>query len=102
MSEQDLTDRLAAIEAKLDALLAREVRQDWYTVEEFANHVGAAVYTVREWCRHGRVHAEKAATAAGRSKEWRIGHAELERYRQSGLLPLVLPVPQNGVQSGRR
>jgi hypothetical protein len=53
-----------------------------YTVTELAAETGKCAYTVREWCRLGRVHAEKTD-----DDEWRIPREELARYRDHGLLP---------------
>jgi hypothetical protein len=36
----------------------KEVRE-WYSVEEVAALVSKTPYTVREWCRHGRINAAK-------------------------------------------
>ena len=91
--------RLEAIQIQLDriadqnqTLLQRlretERRQDWYSTADVAKLIGKAEYTVREWCRLGRVRAEKRACGRGRSAEWMIADAELERYRSEGLLPL--------------
>lgn len=59
----------------------------YYTVAEFAELEGKRPYTVREWCRLMRINAEKRETGRGDSKEWKISHNELIRYRNDGLLP---------------
>jgi hypothetical protein len=84
-----LVERLDRIEAALSALLERETVKDWYTTEEFARLVGKAEFTVREWCRLGRVNAEKRASGRGKFCSWVISHDELLRYRRDGLLPLT-------------
>jgi hypothetical protein len=50
--------------------------------------LGKAEYTVREWCRQGRVRAAKKSYARGAHAEWLIDHEELQRIRNEGLLPI--------------
>lgn len=83
-----LEQRLASIEAALQRLLERHTVKDWYTVDEFAKHVGREPFTVREWARLGRIHAEKRRSGRGKHTEWVIGHPELLRFQRHGLLPL--------------
>jgi hypothetical protein len=83
----DFKARLHRIETKLDELLRQRAIKDFYTTEEVAALLGKAEFTVREWCRGGRIHAGKRACGRGRSKEWMISHAELLRYQNEGLLP---------------
>ena len=90
MSDNDvsvLVERLDRIEAALAALLERETIKEWYGTDEFARLVGKAEFTVREWCRLGRVNAEKRASGGGRFCAWVVSHDELLRYRREGLLP---------------
>jgi hypothetical protein len=61
--------------------------KDWYTTEEFAQIVGKAEFTCREWCRHGRIHAAKRKSGRGKSCSWATSHEELLRYQREGLLP---------------
>lgn len=81
-----LDDRLDAIERKLDILIQKETIKDWYSTDEFARLVCKAEFTVREWCRLGRIHAEKRQSGRGAHPAWAIAHAELLRYRRDGLL----------------
>lgn len=60
----------------------------FFSVAEFAKLVGKSEYTVREWCRLGRINSEKAETGYGDSKSWKIPASELLRYRDHGLLPV--------------
>lgn len=83
-----LAERLARIEGVLNTLVLREASKDWYTTSEVATILGKAEFTVREWCRLGRVYAEKARCGRGQSQEWRISHAELVRIQNEGLLPV--------------
>ena len=83
-----LAGRLERIEAALQILVERQTIKDWYTTEELAKILGKAEFTVREWCRLGRVNAEKRECGRGTSREWIISHQELNRIRNDGLLPL--------------
>ena len=65
----------------------RTVKQ-WYTPVELAELLGKAPFTVREWCRFGRINARKRPTGRGDADEWEISHEEVERYRNHGLLPI--------------
>jgi len=80
-------DRLANIENLLLVLVERQQQKEWYEVEEFGRIVGKAPFTVREWCRLGRIHAEKRRSGRGAFPQWVISHAEFERYQREGLLP---------------
>jgi len=82
-----LLEQLERIEAKLDALML-ERSQGYYSTAAAAQVLGKAEWTVREWCRLGRVHAEKRMTGRGNSKEWKISHEEVLRIQSEGLLPL--------------
>jgi hypothetical protein len=82
-----LRERLDRIEAMLTALFEREQVRDWYTTQEFAKLVGKAEFTIREYCRLGRLQAEKRQSGRGAYQQYVISNAELERYRRHGLLP---------------
>jgi hypothetical protein len=86
-----IDERLDRIERMLAVLVEREQVRDWYTTQEFAESVGKAEFTIREYCRLGRLHAEKRQSGRGAYPQWVISHAELERYRRSGLLPIQRP-----------
>jgi len=83
-----IDERLARIEQMLAALIERETIKDWYSTEEFARMVGKAEFTVREWARLGRIHAEKRQSGRGAHPAWVVSHQELLRYRREGLLPI--------------
>ncbi|HMF11674.1 MAG TPA: helix-turn-helix domain-containing protein [Gemmataceae bacterium] len=95
MIEQvEVSERLGRIEADMAQLKAlvtqlveREKVRDWYSTEEAANFLGRAEFTVREWCRLGRVKAEKRMSGRGAHAAWVISHDELQRYQREGLLP---------------
>jgi hypothetical protein len=59
----------------------------WYSVEEVAAMLKRSPYTVREWCRHGRIDAEKRSERRGGAEMWRISANEVARYRDEGFLP---------------
>ena len=90
-----LEERLESIEGSLVHIL--EVMQvcdyrkqkEWYTTSEVAKILGKRPYTVREWCRLGRVNAEKGISGRGLDEEWRISNDELKRIGNEGLLPIV-------------
>lgn len=82
-----LLDRLDRIEAALELLVKQRIVKDWYSTEEAAEVLGKTSYTVREWCRQGRIVAAKRDCGRGKSQEWIVSHAELERIKNHGLLP---------------
>src|SRR5439155_11161778 len=83
----DVLARLDRLEALLLVLVERETVKDWYTTEEVAKLLGKAEFTVREWCRLGRIRAEKRKSGRGAHPAWVVSHDELQRYRREGLLP---------------
>ena len=56
--DAELAERLDRVESLLASLVERETIRDWYPTDEFARLVGRAEFTVREWARLGRIHAE--------------------------------------------
>lgn len=85
---EQLFSRLKRIEDSIDVLVSQKTIKDWYTTDEVADIVGRAPFTVREWCRLGRLKAIKRLTGRGNTLEWIIGHEELQRLRNHGLLPI--------------
>jgi hypothetical protein len=85
--DDDVLTRLAKIEALLAALVELKTVKEWYTTAEVAAILKKAEFTVREWCRLGRIHANKKASGRGTAGEWIISHEELVRIRNHGLLP---------------
>jgi hypothetical protein len=81
-------DRLQKIERSLAMLLDKQAVKDWYTTEEVARILDRDPFTVREWCRLGRVCSQKKNTGRGRYQAWVIAHEELLRIQREGLLPL--------------
>lgn len=60
--------------------------KEWFTTAEVAEKLDRSEFTVREWCRNGRINAKKRATGRGKSKDWMIHRSEIERIRNEGLL----------------
>lgn len=79
---------MAKVENYLALLLKKGMVKEWYTTKEFAEIVGRKEFTVREWCRLGRIAAKKLTGGRGNEGEWRIPHSELIRHQNEGLLPL--------------
>ncbi len=84
-------ERLEKIESLLVVLVERQQVQEYYSVEEFARIVRRAEFTCREWCRHGRIKAEKKESGRGAFLSWAISHTELLRFQREGLLPVPRP-----------
>jgi hypothetical protein len=80
-------EKLDRIEAMLLVLVERQTIKDFYEIEEFAKIVGKSCFTCREWCRRGRVRAEKKLSGRGAYASWVVPHGELLRYQREGLLP---------------
>ena len=86
-----ILDRLDRIESTLSVLAEQRTIKEWYTTAEIARILVKAEFTVREWCRLGRVRAQKKKCGRGASSEWIISHEELTRVRNEGLLPEANP-----------
>jgi excisionase family DNA binding protein len=71
-----------------DLLLSQRSVKEFYTTAEVAEILGRAEYTVREWCRQGRIRAKKKPCGQGKGGEWLVSHEELTRFRNEGLLPI--------------
>lgn len=87
----EINQRLAALEGLLQQLVSGARTKEFYTTREAAELLGKAEFTVREWCRLGRVNAEKKKAGRGVASEWIISHTELTRIRNEGLLPVERP-----------
>lgn len=86
MDENQVCERLDRIEDILRRLAQERVTQKFYSTADVAKRLGKAEFTVREWCRHGRVLAEKRPCGRGNTQEWMISHEELLRIQAEGLL----------------
>jgi len=78
-------ERLQKIEVLLAVLVERQQVREWYSVEEVARIVGRSEYSVRQWCLHRRISAEKKFSGRGAHAAWAISHAELLRFQREGL-----------------
>lgn len=85
---QLVLDRLEQIAATLALLADKQSAKEWYATDELARVLGKAEFTVREWCRLGRMRAEKRMSGRGAFPAWVVSHHELLRYQREGLLPL--------------
>ena len=83
-----LLARFSKVESALDQLVQQNTIKDWYTTSEVAVILDKAEFTVREWCRLGRMRAEKRMSGRGAYPAWVISHQEMLRYQREGLLPL--------------
>ncbi len=84
---ESMLERLERMESMLATLVDRQTVRDWYSTDEFAKLVGKAEFTVREWCRLGRLKAEKRKSGRGAHAAWVVSHGEVLRYQREGLRP---------------
>jgi hypothetical protein len=56
------------------------------TVKQVSLYLEKAPFTVREWCRHGRIKSHRASKR-GRYSEYRISADAIRYYLEHGLLP---------------
>jgi len=82
-----IDNRFDQLESLLQVLVEQRTVKEFYTTDEVAKIVGKAKYTVREWCRQGRINAKKKPCGRGKGGEWLVSHEELTRLRNEGLLP---------------
>jgi len=83
-----LLERLERLEGMLSSLVEQQTVRDWYTTEQAAQMLGKAEFTVRQWCRLGRIVARKKESGRGKHTAWAISREELHRYQREGLLPV--------------
>jgi len=84
---QEILDRLERIENTLKLLVQRQTVKDFYSTDEIAEILDKAEFTVREWCRRGRIRAQKRRSGRGKFQSWVIAREELQRIEREGLLP---------------
>jgi hypothetical protein len=61
----DVLARIARIELLLAALIEQKSVKEWYSTAKLAKLLRRAEFTVREWCRLGRIRAEKRKCGRG-------------------------------------
>lgn len=83
----ELVERMGRVEAVLQLLVKQKTAKEWYTTAEVAALMEKAEYTIREYCRLGRIKATKKPCGRGKGGEWLISHNELERLRNFGPEP---------------
>ena len=83
---EEIACSLVEIKQLIKTLSTKNQDKKWYTVQEFASRVGRESYTVREWCRMGRIRAQKKQSGRGSCESWVIRRQELDRYERLGLL----------------
>ena len=88
MDQIEIVERLDRIEAALAVLIEQRTMKDWYTTEEAAKILGKAEFTVRNYCRLGRIRGEKKSSGRGKFQSWAISHDELMRIQKEGILPI--------------
>ena len=74
-----IEERLERIEEFLRLLVKQKTVKAYYTTAEVAEILGRAEWTVREWCRTGRVNAEKRPCGRGKSQEFEVVHGFNQR-----------------------
>jgi hypothetical protein len=82
-----LEQRLQRMEGLLEQLVTGMRNKDWYSVAEVAVLVDRSEYQVRQWCKSGKIRAEKSGRRSGRFQTWVVSREELLRYERNGLLP---------------
>ena len=84
--EFELREQLNRIENLLLSVVGTPKGKEWYSTAEVAKILGKRPFTVRQWCREGRINAHKRDCGRGNEGEWEISADEIERYRNHGLL----------------
>src|SRR4029079_6597327 len=85
-ANQQVLARLTRIEATLTMLVQQQAGKDYYTTDEVARILGKAEFTVREWCRLGRVRGEKKGRGRGEHQSWVLHPPSLPRIQKGGLV----------------
>jgi len=94
---QGIESRLANMETAFQALAANVAKSNdhgpkaertHFSVKEVAKLKGLAPFTVREYCRHGRIKATKGESGRGSELIWLIPKEEAIRFINEGPLKL--------------
>jgi excisionase family DNA binding protein len=82
-------ERVERLVSELHASVAAPaLTKAYYTTAEAAELLHRKPFTVRQWARLGRIHAEKTHSGRGIDPEWRISKEEIVRIQNEGLLPI--------------
>ena len=102
-STQDIVTLLASMQATLTEVRCELIAvrselgqrpampttpRESYSTEEVAKELGKSEYTVREYCRLGRINATKREERRGGAALWSISADELVRLRNEGLVTI--------------
>ncbi len=82
-------ERLERIETLLVQIVEQQTVREHYSVEQAAKILEKTAFTVREYCRLGRVNARKKRSGRGKHDNWTLSHEEILRVQREGLLPLM-------------
>jgi hypothetical protein len=85
---QLVLEEVRGIKELVETLVAQKPMKEWLTTAETAAVLGRAEFTVRQWCRLGRIHCQKKLTGRGRHLAWVISAGEVARIQRQGILPL--------------
>ena len=81
-------EKLDAIRAEMEPKSSNPAPERlWFKVGEAAKKLRKSEYTVREWCRDGRINACKGEARRGREQLWMIHRDEIQRFELYGSLP---------------
>jgi len=92
-------ERLEKIEAMLAVLVERQAVREWYTTHEFARTVGKAEFTIREYCRLGRLRAEKRQSGRERIRN---GCSPMPNWNVTAEMGCWLPKDDEERKANRR
>jgi hypothetical protein len=92
-----LEERLERIESKLDQLIGGRASEEFYSTAEVARMLGKAEFTIRTWCRQGRIKSQKRLSGRGSFPAWCVSQQEVRRYQREGLLPVKEVQPVTGL-----
>jgi hypothetical protein len=84
---EKVMEKLDRMEALMLELRDRGRARDYYTPLQVGEILDRDEFTVQQWCRQGRVRAQKKGSGRGPHQGWVISHEELLRIQREGLLP---------------